>query len=467
MMVTLASLFVGGTAFGGTPGARAMREPTLEASAAVVFRLKNGLTVILQEDHAVPLVALSIWYGVGAADDPPGRSGLAHLFEHLMFGGSLHVNTDFGTLVESAGATNVNGTTSWDRTSFFETVPPEQLETMLWMESDRMGFTARALTAERLGRELNIVARERQNVYESSAQGVTSLLVLNTLFPPGHPYHGGIIGLPDELRSTTLDDARSFCERYYTPANASVAVVGDFDPGETRRHIERYFGSLPRRPLPPRAAAPPARPALPSRIVVELSSAHGQVTFGYLAPPAYTPESTALEVGLEVLAGGRAGRVPRALEGLPGVVSDVQASFDTNRLASMVLLGAAGPSRSIDAVEYALDRAIAEFAAGGPTDRELQRAKRRMRIALHTGQEALNGPTGDTGRAGLLQRFHFYLGTPNGLPERVRALDAVTAGDVRRAVAEFLHPARRATVVARSANDLERMRRAEEGPGRR
>src|SRR5687767_415232 len=208
------------------------------------YRLKNGLEVILHEDRSLPLVAVNIWYHVGPANEPKGRSGFAHLFEHLMFEGSRHVGREFDLLLEAAGATNMNGTTSWDRTNYFETVPREHLELVLWIESDRMGFMLDTLNQERLDVQRGVVQNERRQSYENAPYGPSTLALLDALFPEGHPYHGAVIGSMKDLEAAKLEDVRSFFQAYYAPSNATLAIAGDFDGAAVKQLIERYFGTL-------------------------------------------------------------------------------------------------------------------------------------------------------------------------------------------------------------------------------
>jgi zinc protease len=238
--------------------ARAAPDTTKSASPAVPaaasaapavpfekYTLDNGLTVLLHRDTSLPIVAVQIWYRIGPVNEPPGRSGFAHLFEHLMFEGSRHVGREFDKLVESVGATNVNGTTSWDRTNYFETVPREHLELVLWIESDRMGFLLDAVDQERLDVQRDVVKNERRQSYENAPYGPSTLAMLDAMFPAGHPYHGAVIGSMEDLTAATLDDVRDFFGAYYVPSNAVLALAGDFDSGTARALVQKYFGGLP------------------------------------------------------------------------------------------------------------------------------------------------------------------------------------------------------------------------------
>jgi zinc protease len=412
------------------------------------YALDNGLEVILHRDPALPLVAVNLWYHVGPVNEPPKRSGFAHLFEHLMFTGSKHVGTRFDKLLESAGATNVNGTTSWDRTNYFETVPREQLELCLWIESDRMGFFLDTLSAGALEVQRGVVKNERRQSYEDAPYGKSSLELLDTLFPQGHPYHGAVIGSMSDLDAARLSDAEAFFRTYYAPSNATLTVAGDFAPDTAKRWIARYFGPLPKRPRP--TVKHPPTPALTSLVrktvvePVELS----KVSMGWLTPPAYGRETAALELAAAVLAGGKATRLYRRLVVEKKLASEVEADLDANSLAGIFSVSAVAASgKPAKEVEAAIDAVLVELSAKGPTQAELDRARRRVLFGLMSQLQQLNGPDGESGRAGLLQRFNHYLGDPGHLRQWHASIEAVTRDDVRRVLAAQLDLTRRVIVT--------------------
>ncbi len=217
--------------------------------------------MILHSDRSLPLIAVNVWYHAGPANEPAHRSGFAHLFEHLMFEGSKHVGHEFDRILESIGATNSNGTTSWDRTNYFETAPSENLETLLWLESDRMGYMIDTLTQERLDVQRDVVKNERRQSYENAPYGPSSLALLNGLFPEGHPYHGAVIGSMQDLSAASLGDVTEFFRQYYAPSNATLCIAGDLDVTRAKALIERYFGTLPDRKRPAVQAVPLCSPA--------------------------------------------------------------------------------------------------------------------------------------------------------------------------------------------------------------
>ncbi len=215
----------------------------------VKYTLPNGLTVITHEDHRLPLVAVDLWYHVGPLNERPGRTGFAHLFEHMMFEGSEHVGEKAHIkIVQAAGATTVNGTTDFDRTNYFETMPSNQLELALWLESDRMGFLMEGLNRELLINQKDVVRNERRQG-EGRPYYVAQEQMFHLLFPKGHPYYGVIIGSHADVESARIADVREFHQQYYTPNNASIAIAGDFDPAKLKALLTKYFGPIPKGPV--------------------------------------------------------------------------------------------------------------------------------------------------------------------------------------------------------------------------
>jgi zinc protease len=403
------------------------------------YSLPNGLEVILHHDASLPLVAVNLWYHVGPSSEPKGRSGFAHLFEHLMFEGSKHVGHEFDRLLESVGATNVNGTTSWDRTNYFETVPRENLELVLWLESDRMGYLLDALTPERLEVQRDVVKNERRQRYENSPYGASELAMYESLFGPDHPYHGAVIGSMEDLSRATMDDVKAFFRAFYSPSNATLAIAGDFDPAVARGWVEHYFASLPSSTRPSTHLSITAPLTASVRKEVEEPVQLARVAKGWLTPPAYSPDDTALDVAATLLAGGKATPLYQSLVVKQKVASDITAALDSNRLTSMfeidATVAAGTPPKNAEA---ALDKALLDFTAKGPTPAELERAKRQIRLHVLTDLQRLDGDGGESGRAGTLQRMNEYLGDPGKLPAYIERMNAVTADDVKRVMKQYL-----------------------------
>src|SRR5947209_9267747 len=220
------------------------------------YKLENGLKVILSEDHRLPMVAVNLWYHVGPANELPGRTGFAHLFEHMMFEGSRHVpgNSHFHFL-EAAGASDINGTTDFDRTNYFETLPANQLELALWLESDRMGYLPDKLDQASLSNQQDVVRNERRQSMENAPYGIVEEGMMHQLFPKDHPYYADVIGSHADIQAAKLEDVRNFFKLYYAPNNASLAIVGDFQPGRAKELVQKYFGPLKRGDNVPRITA--------------------------------------------------------------------------------------------------------------------------------------------------------------------------------------------------------------------
>ncbi|HEX3775376.1 MAG TPA: pitrilysin family protein [Polyangiaceae bacterium] len=433
------------------PSAHAAK-PEFDLRAATIpfekYKLANGLTVILHTDKSLPLVAVNVWYHVGPANEPAHRSGFAHLFEHLMFEGSKHVGHEFDRILESIGATNSNGTTSWDRTNYFETAPRENLETLLWLESDRMGFMIDTLTQERLDVQRDVVKNERRQSYENAPYGPSSLALLNALFPEGHPYHGAVIGSMIDLSAASLEDVKEFFREYYAPSNATLCIAGDIDPAQAKAFVTRYFATLVDRTRPAQKLIPYAPLTQAERLTIKEPVSLAQVSYGYRTPPAFTPDDPVIEVTMAVLGGGKATRLYQRLVVETKLAADVSASLESNQLAGISTLSATvATGKGEPAVEHELDAVLAALGKDGPTQAELARAKRRILVDMLSNLELLNGPGGDTGRAGFLQRFDHYKNDPGYLPVWLTQIEQVSAADVARVVKEQLKPEARVVVV--------------------
>ncbi len=427
-------------------GSSVTRAATKPALAFESYQLDNGLKVILSRDDRLPRVAVNLWYHVGPVNEPSGRSGFAHLFEHLMFEGSEHVGKHFDRLMESMGANNVNGTTSWDRTNYYETVPSQYLETALWIESDRMAFMT--LTPERLEAQRDVVKNERRQSFENTPYGTSDLALLDSLFPEGHPYHGAVIGSMADLTAATMQDVQAFYRTYYAPNNATLTLVGSFDDAKAKGLVQKYFGSLAAREVPERA--PHLTPPLdaPLRKTVNEPVELGRVALGWIAAPAYTAEDATLRVVSAMLTTGKAARLYRSLVVEQQLATSVDSWVDANRLCTIFSIEAkARTGIGLDALEAGLWRALSELAADGPTERELGRAKRTLLVDLYGTLERLNGDDGESGRAGLLQRFSYYRKDPGYLQTWLQTLESVRAEDVQRAAEEQLAQTRSVTVL--------------------
>ena len=408
--------------------------------------LDNGLRLVVSEDHLAPVVAVNVWYDVGSRHERPGRTGLAHLFEHLMFQGSRNVGpAEHFSLLQGVGAT-LNGTTSFDRTNYFEAVPTHAYELALWLEADRMGTLLDALTQENLDNQRDVVKNERRQRYDNVPYGTAWEQLFALLYPQGHPYHHLPIGSMADLDATTLDDCVDFFTRHYAPANATLTVVGDVVPDEVVERVEHYFGAIPT--LATADPAPDGTIGPRSGEVVDVT--HEPVPAEtryevYRVPAEATPDNDALEVGMQVLAGGGASRLVRRLVREEQVASGVQGGLQglVGGTDVAVLVGRAATGRSLDDVAKGIDQELARLASDGPSDEELQRARARLT------HDWLDQVTTAMGRADVLNRYETLHGDAALADDVLPRIEAVSADAVRDAVARWLQPDNRAVLEYR------------------
>ena len=370
--------------------------------------LDNGLQVILHEDHACPIAAVSVWYHVGSKNESPGRTGFAHLFEHLMFEGSAHHDSGFFEPIQQAGGT-LNGSTNTDRTNYWEIVPSNALALALWMESDRMGHLLPALTDEKFRNQRDVVLNERRQNYENRPYGMASLAVIDALFPEGHPYHWATIGSPDDLRAATLDDVQAFFRRYYHPANASIAIAGDVDGDEALAAVEAHFGDIPAGE--PAGAVPraPAR-AHRSRRVIEDRVELPRIYLGWLTPAMHADGDAELDLLADALAGGKASRLYRALVYEQRVATEVAAYQNSRELGSYFqVVATAVPGVTLGALETAIRRELARVRAESLTADELERAQAMTESAFVSRLQSVGG---FGGKSDQLNSYNVFLGNP-------------------------------------------------------
>ncbi|MET9876334.1 pitrilysin family protein [Actinacidiphila glaucinigra] len=412
---------------------------------ATEHRLANGLRIVLSEDHLTPVAAVCLWYDVGSRHEVKGRTGLAHLFEHLMFQGSANVtgNGHF-ELVQSAGG-SLNGTTSFERTNYFETMPTHQLELALWLEADRMGSLLSALDLQSLDNQRDVVKNERRQRYDNVPYGTAFERLTAMAYPDGHPYHHTPIGSMADLDAASLEDARAFFRTYYAPNNAVLAVVGDIDPEQTLAWIEKYFGTIPAhdgKPAP-RDGSLPGVMGGQLREVVEEDVPSRALMAAYRLPHDGTREADAADLALTVLGGGESSRLHNRL--VRRDRSAVAAGFGLLRLAGAPSLGWLDVKTSsgveVPAVEAAVDEELARFAEEGPTPEEMERAQAQLE------REWLDRLATVGGRADELCRYAVLFGDPQLALTAVKRILDITADEVRAVAAATLRPDNRAALV--------------------
>ena len=378
------------------------------------YKLQNGLVVILSEDHRLPMVAVNLWYHVGPAYETRGKTGFAHLFEHMMFEGSRHVpgNAHFH-LLEAAGASDINGTTDFDRTNYFETLPSNQLELALWLESDRMGYLPDKLDQANLSNQQDVVRNERRQSVENQPYGVVEEGMFHLLYPQGHPYYADVIGSHQDIQSAKLEDVRNFFKLYYAPDNASLAIVGDFAPEHAKELVEKYFGPLKRGEDAPKITAKTPPITAERRAVIQDNVQLPRVYEAWLTSPIFKPGDAEADLVATVLGGGKSSRLYKKLVYEKQIALDVAANQQSLMLGSEFQVQAtARPGVKPEDLEKAINAELDAFRANGPTEEELKRARNVLESRIIEGLETLGGFGGVADR---LNSYNHYLGTPDFL----------------------------------------------------
>ena len=386
------------------------------------FRLANGLDVILLEDHRLPLVAVNVWYHVGPANERPGLTGFAHLFEHMMFEGSRHIGEEghFRHL-EAAGASEINGTTDFDRTNYFETLPSNRLELALWLESDRMGFLLEKLDARKLENQRDVVRNERRQSVEGQPYGLVQEELFHQLFPREHPYYASVIGSHADIEAARLEDVREFFRLYYAPNNASLAIVGDIRPDRVRSLVERYFGPIPPGAPIPEVTVDTPRIAAERRAVVTDQVELPRVYMAWITDRIYTQEDAECDMVARILGGGKPSRLYKDLVYERRIAQDVSAQQYSLALGSIFTIEAtAKPGIPAEELEKAIDEVLESFRRAGPSDAEVERARNVFESAIIRGLESLGGFGGVADR---LNQYNHFLGDPGYLARDLERYD--------------------------------------------
>jgi predicted Zn-dependent peptidase len=400
--------------------------------------LDNGLTVILHEDSRLPLAAVSVWYDVGALHEPKGRSGFAHLFEHMMFQGSPHVGDDMHfQILESIGGTHVNGTTSYDRTNYIETVPSHELEKVLWLEADRMGFLLSSVSDEAFRNQIEVVSNERRQSVENTPYGLMTERVIQTIYPKEHPYHGNVIGSLEEIAAATLADVQAFFRTYYTPANATLAIAGDIDPEKAKALVKKYFGTLTGAPKPPKVMIPP--PAIAKETIVDFEEPIARlpkISMVWMGPSAFAPDNAALDLLAYVISGTRSSRLDARVSFQDLIAESVTCYFQETKSGGMFQIDlVVRPDRTLEEAQAAIDEVLADLEKRPPTDAELARARNAQETRVVMGLELLGG---FGGRAEQLQLYENHFGDPGRIQWDLDRYRSVTTQDLARVRATYL-----------------------------
>ena len=418
------------------------------------YSLPNGLQVILHEDHSVPLVSVNVWYHVGSGDEDPGRTGFAHLFEHIMFMGSQNVPVNmFDVWLESAGANN-NGSTTEDRTNYYEDMPSNALPLALWLEADRMGWLLPTMDLPKLDLQRDVVQNERRQSYDNQPYGRSDETILAALFPADHPYSWPVIGSLKDLSAATLDDVKNFFRKYYAPNNASISIAGDFDSAEVKQLIEKYFSQIPRGPAITRKTDIPApRIARDTFLLLEDKVQLPRLYYGWQSAKAFAADDAPLQLLGSIFGQGKTSRLYQRLVYELQVAQDVVAFQNAGRFDGQFrIVVTPKPGQTPAQMAKLVNEEMGKMVQSGVTARELERAKNQLR-AQYLDQLASVG--GFSGKADLLNYYNFYVGNPDYIQQDLARFEAVTAADIQRvARQQFAKPKVVLTVVPEGQREL-------------
>jgi zinc protease len=409
------------------------------------YTLPNGLEVILAEDRRLPLVAFNLWFHVAAKNETPGRTGFAHLFEHLMFAGTKHIpRGQADKMVEGAGGTDSNGTTDFDRTNYFFTLPANQLELGLWIKSDMMGYMIDEVDQVALANQQDVVRNERRQSVENRPYGIVQEALYHSLFPKDHPHHAAVIGSHADIQAATLADVKSFFKTYYRPNNATLVLAGDFDKARAKQLIDKYFGPLARGETPPPVKATQPRITLEKRLVVSDRVELPRVYMAWHTPAAYKPGDAELDLASHVLAGGKSSRLYKTLVYDKQIAQSVTAEQYSMSLGSVFSIEAtARPGHSALELEKVIDEEVAKLARTPPTQVELDRARNTFETGLYGRLEKVMGI------ADQLNRYNYLAGDPAYLAKDIARYRNARPEDVTRVVQSQLGKQARVVVHAK------------------
>jgi zinc protease len=429
--------------------------------------LSNGLDLLMHVDRSIPMAAVNVWYHVGSQNEEPDRTGFAHLFEHIMFKGSRHHMKEYFMPLQEVGA-NVNGSTTTDRTNYYEDVPSEYLELALWLEADRMGFLLDAFDQHSFDTEVDVVRNERRQSYENRPYGLAGQEIRKALFPPNHPYHWQTIGSHEHLEAATLEDVKDFFRRFYAPNNASLAIAGDIDVEETKQLVERYFGDLP--PAPPVPRLQRWAPQLGDEVRLELEDSVQlpRIFLAWVGPSRFDADEPALDVLMAILGEGRSSRLYHSLVYEKQIARSAEAYYQSMEIAGELRLDSMlAPEARLEDVEACLLEEVAKLQNEPPQANEVQRAINSLEAHYVRQLESVGG---FGGRADLLNYYNVFADDPGRLNTDFERYQRVTPEDVQRVAKQYLTQGRVRLVINPkeevSASQVEIDRYVKPGPGR-
>ena len=403
-----------------------------------MFTLPNGLTVILHEDHSVPVASVNVWYKVGSANEKPGRTGFAHLFEHLMFEGSGHVKEgDFDNFLEAAGGSN-NASTSNDVTDYYIDVPSNAIDLALFLESDRLGYLLDVVTPAMVDGQRDIVKNERRQSYENAPYGMAEVRIPEIIYPKNHPYHWPVVGYMEDLTAASAEDVKEFFRKFYTPSNAVVAIAGDFNSAELRKRMEYWFADV--KPGP--AAAPIEVPPVEITTVIKESMTDQvqlpRLYLTWITPRAFAPGDAELDVTASLLAGGKTSRLYKRLVYDLQVAQNVSAAQETGQLGSQFRITVTPkpsqdpPQVALDKLKAIIDEELQKLRDTAPTDREMQRVMNGLEAGFYSQMERVGG------QARSLNSYFAQTGNPDYFNEDLARYRALAPNDIQAAVRRWL-----------------------------
>ena len=404
--------------------------------------LANGLSVLVHEDHACPIVAVNLWYHVGSQNERQGRSGIAHLFEHLMFEGSAHNEGGYFQPLQAAGAL-LNGSTNADRTNYWAVLPTGAVELALWLESDRMGYLLPALTEAKFANQRDVVLNERRQNYENRPYGRATMAQLAALYPADHPYSWPTIGSADDLRATTLDEVKAFFTRHYHPGNASLAIAGAIDPARAFALAEQYFSEIPAGP-PRQVVTLPAFTPVASRLVLEDRVELPRLYLSWHGPRMFAAGDAEADLVADLLGNGKTSRLYRTLVYERRIATEVAAFQQSRELAGFFqIVATAAPGHTLDELEAVIVEEIARLADEGPTDAELARVTAQAEAQFVYRLQTVGG---FGGKSDQLNAYNVFLGDPGYFSRDLSRYLAVTPAAIAAATAQYLQSPGRVSV---------------------
>ena len=423
------------------PAAPAAAQAGALAVPYTEFTLANGLHVILHQDKTIPVAAVNVWYHVGSGREKPGRTGFAHLFEHVMFEGSEHVaEGSFDGLLEAAGGNN-NGSTSEDRTNYIIDVPANALELALYLESDRMGFLLPTLTQGKLDGQRDVVKNEKRQRIDNAPYGQAFIELGAMMYPQGHPYSWPVIGSMEDLSAASLEDVTEFFKSYYTPNNASLVVAGDIEVEPTRALVEKWFGGIPRGADVPPLVVPSVDLSEVKRKTITDKVQLPRLYMAWHTPALYAPGDAAMDVVSSLLTGGKNSRLYRRLVYEMQIAQDVTAAQMSRALGGMFLVVAtARPGQPVEKIQAVIDEEIEKLKQAPPDPREMTRALNQFEASFYRNMER-TGSFG--GKADLLNGYYTATGMPDFFEEDLARYRAISPADVQSAAGRYLPKDRR------------------------